>query len=29
MDTNTILLIVLGVIFILAAVGIWLGNRGD
>jgi len=29
MDTNTILLIGLAVVFILSAVGIWLANRGD
>jgi len=28
MDTNTILLIGLAVVFILSAVGVWLGNRG-
>lgn len=29
MDTNTILLIGLGVVFVLAAVGIWLANKTD
>lgn len=29
MDTNTILLIALGVVFVLSAVAVWLGNRSD